>query len=152
MKYVPPRLREGDKSNMEIQRMREGKCKRCGEKWDRKHRCANGKEKNLYNCEATNDSNNDDSDIEGIEDTPEFSPEVDDESIPQVSLSAMTGILQPQTLKLRGHIKKNNVMVLIDTGSTHNFLDSTMAKRLNIFTFPMPNMKVMVADGKKIGK
>ena len=43
-------------------------------------------------------------------------------------------------------------MVLVDTGSTHNFLDSTMAKRLNIFTFPMPNMKVMVADGKKIKK
>ena len=43
-------------------------------------------------------------------------------------------------------------MVLLDTGSTHNFLDSTMAKKLNIFTFPMPNMKVMVADGKKIEK
>ena len=43
-------------------------------------------------------------------------------------------------------------MVLLDTGNTHNFLDSTMAKRLNIFTFPMPNMKVMVADGKKIEK
>ena len=41
-------------------------------------------------------------------------------------------------------------MVLIDNGSTHNFLDLTMAKRLNLFTFPMPNMKVMVADGKKI--
>ena len=59
-KYIPPHLREEDKSNMEIQRMREGKCKCCGEKWDPKHRCAKGKEtKNLYNCETTNDSNND---------------------------------------------------------------------------------------------
>ena len=80
---------EDEKSNVEKQRMREGKCKRYDEHWDPKHRCANGKEKNLYNCEATNDSNNDDSDVEGIEDTPKFSPEVDDESIPQVSLSAM---------------------------------------------------------------
>ena len=55
-KYVPSHLCEGEKSNVEIQRMREGKCKRCGEKWDPKHRCAKGKEiKNLYNCEATND-------------------------------------------------------------------------------------------------
>ena len=75
---------------------------------------------------------------------------MDGETILQVSLSAMTGISQPQTLMLRGHIKNTNVMVLVDTGSTHNFLDSTMAKILNIFTFPMPNMKVMVADGKKI--
>ena len=118
-----------------------------------KHRCAKGKEpKNLYNCEATNDSNSEDYDIEDTEDAPEFSPELDDGSISQVSLSAMTGISQPQTLKLKGHIKKNNVVVLIDSGSTHNFLDATVAKRLNIFSFPLPNMKVMVANGKKIEK
>lgn len=64
----------------------------------------------------------------------------------------MTGISQPQTLKLKGHINKNNVVVLIDSSSTHNFLDATTAKRLNIFSFPLPNMKVMVADGKKIEK
>ena len=120
-----------------MQRIKEGKCKRCGEKWDPKHRCAKGKEpKNLYNCEATNDSNNEDSDIEETEDILEFSPELDDRSIPQVSLSAMTGISQHQTLKLKGHIKKNNVVVLIDSGSTHNFLDAIVAKRLNIFHFP----------------
>lgn len=46
-------------------------------------------------------------------------------------------------------------MVLIDTGNTHNFLDSNIAKRLNIFTYPMPNMKMMAVDGKiieKVGK
>ena len=43
-------------------------------------------------------------------------------------------------------------MVVIDTGSTHKFLDSIMVKRLNIFAFPMCNMKVMVGDGKKIEK
>lgn len=133
--------------------MKKGKCKRCGENWDPKHRCAKGKEtKNLYKCEATNDSDNDESNVKEIEDSPEFSLELDDENIPQVSLSTMTGISQPETLKLKGHIKKNNVMVLIDTGSTHNFLDSTMVKRLNIFSFPMRNMKVMVADYKKIEK
>ena len=107
---------------METQRIKEGKCKRCGEKWDPKHRCAKGKEpKNLYNCEATNDSNSEDSDIEEIEDALQFSPELDNGSIPQVSLSAMTGISQPQTLKLKGHIKKNNVVVLINSGSAQFF-------------------------------
>ena len=138
---------------METQRIKEGKCKHCGEKWDPKHRCAKGKEpKNLYNCEATNDSNSEDYDVEDTEDASEFSPELDDGSIPQVSLSAMTGISQPQTLKLKGHIKKNKVVVLVDSGITHNFLDATVAKRLNIFSFPLPNMKVMIANGKKIEK
>ena len=68
-RYVPPHHSEDEKSNVERQRMKEGKCKRCGEKWDPKHRCAKGKEpKNLYNFEATNDSNSEDYDIEDIED------------------------------------------------------------------------------------
>jgi hypothetical protein len=53
-------------------------------------------------------------------------------------------------LKLKGHIKKDNVTVLIDTGSTHNFIDINVARNLKLFLYPVPNMKVMVADDKKI--
>ena len=49
-----------------------------------------------------------------------------------------------------GHIKNNNVSILIDTSNTHNFINVNLAKIFNLFVFPMPNMKVMVADGKKI--
>ena len=69
-----------------------------------------------------------------------------------MSFSAITGIHQPETLKLKGHIKNNNVIILFDIGSTHNFIDVNVAKRLNLFIYPVPNMKVMVADGKKIKK
>jgi hypothetical protein len=62
----------------------------------------------------------------------------------------MTCINQPQTLKLRGHIRNNNVTVLVDIGSTHNFIDINVARRLKLFVHPVPDMKVMVADGKKI--
>ena len=71
---------------------------------------------------------------------------------PKISLTAMTGISQPQTLKLKGHIKNENVTVLVDTGSTHNFLDIRVARKLKLFVHPVPDMKVMVADGKKIEK
>ena len=71
---------------------------------------------------------------------------------PKISLAAMTRISQPQTLKLKGHIKNENVTVLVDTGSTHNFLDIRVARKLKLFVHPMPDMKVMVADGKKIEK
>ena len=53
-------------------------------------------------------------------------------------------------MKIKGHIKKNNVTVLIDSGSTHNFINVNLAKVFNLFIFPLANMKVMVADGKKI--
>ena len=53
-------------------------------------------------------------------------------------------------MKLRGHVKKENVTILIDTGSTHNFIDVNVAKRLNLFIYPAIDIRVMVADGKKI--
>ena len=64
----------------------------------------------------------------------------------------MVGISQPQTLKLKGHIKNENVIVLVDTGSAHNFLDIKVARKLKLFVHPVPDMKVMVVDGKKIEK
>ena len=42
------------------------------------------------------------------------------------------------------------MLVLVDSGSTHNFVDVNVAKRLNIFSYPVANLKVMVADGKRI--
>ena len=42
--------------------------------------------------------------------------------------------------------------MLVDTESTHNFLDIRVARKLMLFVHPIPNMKVMVADGKKIEK
>jgi hypothetical protein len=68
----------------------------------------------------------------------------------RISLAAITGINQPQTLKLKGHIKKNNVTVLIDTGSTNNFININVTRNLKLFVYPVTDMKVMVADGKKI--
>jgi predicted aspartyl protease len=70
--------------------------------------------------------------------------------MPKISLATITGITQPQTLKLKGHIKKENVTILVDTGSTHNFIDVNVAKKLNLFVYPTANIRVMVADGKKI--
>ena len=70
--------------------------------------------------------------------------------MPRISIAAITGIAQPQTLKLKGYIKKQSVIVMVDLGSTHNFVDVNVAKRLNIFTYLIANLKVMVADGKRI--
>ena len=48
-RYTLPQLREGTKPSLEAQRIKEGKCKFCGDKWDPKHRCLQNK---LYACEA----------------------------------------------------------------------------------------------------
>jgi hypothetical protein len=68
--------------------------------------------------------------------------------MPKISLAAITGITQLQMLKIKGHIKKQNVTILVNTGSTHNFIDVNVANNLNLFVYPAAYIRVMVADGK----
>ena len=56
------------------------------------------------------------------ENTTSLEGEGDMVETPQINLNAMSGILMPKTLKFKGPIGKMNVTILIDGGSTHNFL------------------------------
>jgi hypothetical protein len=62
----------------------------------------------------------------------------------------LAGISTPQTLKIEGYIKKKNVIVLIDSGSIHNFIQYKLAKDLNCFVYLVPKFQVMIADGGTI--
>jgi hypothetical protein len=64
--------------------------------------------------------------------------------------NALAGISTPQTLKIEGYIKKKKVIVLIDSGSTHNFIHYKLAKDLNCFVYTTPKFQVMIADGGTI--
>jgi len=55
-----------------------------------------------------------------------------------VSCNAFVRITTPETIKIEGHIKKKKVIVLIDLGSTHNFINCKIAKDLNCFLDPTP--------------
>ena len=52
-----------------------------------------------------------------------------------------------QTMKVMGKIKKQPLVVLIDSGSTHNFLDQMVVKRLKVPTKIITRVKVTVANG-----
>ena len=50
---------------------------------------------------------------------------------PTISCHALAGISTPQTLKIEGYIKMKKVIVVIDSGSNHNFIHCKLAKALN---------------------
>ena len=76
---------------------------------------------------------------------------LDEEEInPTISCNALAGITTPQTIKIEGQIKKKKVIVLIDSGSTHNFIHCRVAKELNCFLYPTPECQVMIANGGTI--
>ena len=67
-----------------------------------------------------------------------------------ISCNELARITTPQTLKIEGHIKKKKVIVLIDSGSTHNFIHCKIAKELNCFLYLVPKCHVMVENGGTI--
>ena len=67
-----------------------------------------------------------------------------------ISCNALARITTPQTLNIEGFIKNKKVIVLIDSGSTHNFIHSKVAKELNYFLYPTPECQGMVANGGTI--
>jgi hypothetical protein len=74
---------------------------------------------------------------------PSYPPKV--ESV--ISLNALTGFSAPQTLKLIGYIKHKKVIILIDSGRTHNFIHRCIAQETNCYIRAVNNFQIMIANG-----
>ena len=67
---------------------------------------------------------------------------------PTISLHALIGTDGCQTMRLIGKIKRQPLILLIDSGSTHNFIDQAVAKRLRCLTKAVTGVSVTVANGE----
>ncbi|GJX34501.1 gypsy/ty3 retroelement polyprotein [Tanacetum coccineum] len=74
--------------------------------------------------------------------------EVEEEVVPQVSLNAMNGVNSYQTMRIKGHVGKQALHMLVDYGSTHNFLDLQAAKRMGCRMTKTCPLQVSVANGQ----
>jgi predicted aspartyl protease len=63
------------------------------------------------------------------------------------TVCALAGYSNPQTMKVNGFLKRQQVTILIDTGSTNNFLDESIAQNLSIPTEDCEPFEVTLADG-----
>lgn len=68
----------------------------------------------------------------------------------RISINAISGITDYTTMKVRGTHGKKPIYVLIDSGSTHNFIDKKIAERLGCKITEAGRMRVEVADGNQI--
>jgi hypothetical protein len=120
-----------------------GLCFNCDSKYSKRRKC--GEKKLFYiDCEE--------------EEEQEQEPSQDEngdvisskELTPTISCNALAGISTLKTLKIEGYIKNKKVIVLIDSGSTHNFIHYKLAKALNCFVYLAPKFQVMIAYGGTI--
>jgi hypothetical protein len=71
-------------------------------------------------------------------------PEVE----PLISLNSLSDFFSPQTLKLIGYIKHRKFTILIDSGSTHNFIHRRIAQETNCYIdHVVNNFQIMIDNG-----
>jgi hypothetical protein len=112
-------------------------CFNCDNKYSKGHKCGENK---LFCIDCEEEEEQEPYQYENVE---AISSE---ELTPTISCNALARISTPQTLNMEGYIKKKNVIVLIDSGSTHNFIHYKLAKALNFFVYPASKFQVMIAD------
>ena len=110
-------------SDKEFQdRKKKGLCFRCDEKWRIGHICKNkGLSVLIVNDEDTLElsSNDETANEEVTVDTPMA-----------ISLNSVVGIDNPKTMKLRGSIAGEKVVVMLEPGATHNFISPQLITKL----------------------
>lgn len=120
----------------EMQKRREqGLCFNCDEKFTPGHRCKTKQAFLIEPIESSDEGENE-----------EFH-EIDEA---EVSVHAMADVKGPRTMRLGSWIKGRRVIVLIDNGSSHNFLNQRIARKLNIQATKVEPFNVKVANGEKL--
>ena len=110
-------------SNQEARDRREkGLCYYCDEKYTPGHRCERPQ---LFMILDPSDMPPKDDEINHL-------PETELELIPEISLHSIAGTDHPRTLRVIGMLQAHKVAALIDGGSTHNFIDRTLAMKLGL--------------------
>ncbi|XP_071738959.1 uncharacterized protein [Rutidosis leptorrhynchoides] len=69
---------------------------------------------------------------------------------PQISLNALKGANSYQLMRVMGHIRDHSLDILIDSGSSHNFLDLATTKQLGCKLEGIDPMLVLVPGGSKL--
>jgi hypothetical protein len=69
------------------------------------------------------------------------------EQLMHISQAAAKGSQAATTMRLQGWIQQQEVIMLVDSGSSHTFVSSTLAARLQVPCRPIPPLRVKVANG-----
>ena len=119
------------------ERRAKGQCFWCDEKFIPCHRCQN---KRLYSlCIVEKDGECSDGD-----------EVIEEEHVthnPHLSLNALEGVAGLNTLRVTGRVEKQPLFILVDSGSTHNFISNQVAERLHCRLTSIKALIVQVADG-----
>jgi hypothetical protein len=117
--------------------------------WDEKfqpgHRCSRPR---LFLLEGVELGELEEIMVEEIVHKEELECEPQEAGLLGISLHALAGAPTPRTMCLMGRIKEQPMVILIDTGTTHNFMDQNLAQKIQLLAQERNQLNVMVANGE----
>lgn len=122
-------------------RREKGLCYNCDEKFIRGHRC---QRKQLYLMMVDEDKIDD----LGQDDQVENERALEDEI--QLSMHSLSGSNSFRTMIILGFLRGKAITILIDSGSTHNFVEPGAVRLSGVTIDPTSHLSLTVADGTKL--
>ncbi|XP_061359120.1 uncharacterized protein LOC133303256 [Gastrolobium bilobum] len=137
-------IRRLSQAEMQVKRDK-GLCFNCDEKFVYAHKCK-ARASLLY--------------LEGLEEdeppdtgdpVPETNAHIEEiEEIPEISFNALFGTYSSKSFRLLGIVMGQSVQILIDGGSTHNFITPRVATHLHLTLISIPPFNVQVGNGDSL--
>ncbi|CAA0806270.1 Unknown protein, partial [Striga hermonthica] len=133
-----PQVPEVKRLSLEEMRHRreKGLCYKCGESFTPGHQC-----KRLFLIDVIEEDEE-----EAYEDQP--TQQVNEDL--EISVNAMAGLQGPRTIRLPAKIKERPIEVLVDTGSSHNFICDRIPKDLELKATKVEPFDIRVANGERL--
>ncbi|GAV61785.1 hypothetical protein CFOL_v3_05311, partial [Cephalotus follicularis] len=123
------------------ERMDKGLCYNCDEKYNPGHKC---KAKFLL---LLTDSDDEYEDTKGEATLEVLATKDEEQELLETSFLAMGDENGPRSIHLKGLYHKYPIHVLIDNGSTHNFIKEHVSVQLKLSIIPTKPFKVYVGNG-----
>jgi hypothetical protein len=139
-----PNIKRISPAEMQLRRDK-GMCYWCDEKFSFTHKCPNRQLMLLHY-----DDPDEDQVLDILTQTPEITTNSHTTNLPEhhLSLNAMKGTSNMGVLRFAGSIEHIGVQILIDGGSSDNFLQPRIAKFLKLPIEPGPQFNVLVGNGE----
>jgi hypothetical protein len=144
--FAPLKIQKLTRAEM-AERQLKGLCYNYDDKYFSSHKC---KEQKIF-ITISKDISEEDVETPLVSESPEIidiTPPLDPPEVePVISVNALTVFSAPQTLKLIGYIKHRKVIILVDSGSTHNFIHHCIAQETHCYIHAINNFQIIIANG-----
>ena len=128
------------------ERKKKGLCYNCDDKWAPGHKCKQTTLFLIEGVEVTSDSSYNDQYVE-VDNGVCKGRRQDEEAEPEITLYALMGSPTPRTMRVKGKVNSVSLVILVDSGSTHNFIDATVVSVLHVPVDESQILEVKVGNG-----